>query len=201
LLQRYTEAEHEEKRKKHFGRVKSSVKNLTEILEDFLSLEKLEQGKLDAKSEIFNCRELIESIRAELENMLKEGQYIKSSHQGNEEILIDRKMFRNILVNLLSNAVKYSLEHKEIHIATEVKEKTICISVKDSGIGIPEEDQKNLFSMFYRAKNAANIQGTGLGLNIVKRYVELLNGTVSFESKINEGTTFHLEFPKNIEIK
>jgi signal transduction histidine kinase len=71
----------------------------------------------------------------------------------------------------------------------------VTIKVKDEGIGIPEAEQKNLFDKFYRAKNTANIQGTGLGLNIVKRYVELLNGDITFVSRQNEGTTFTVGFP------
>ena len=92
--------------------------------------------------------------------------------------------------------MKYSPEEKEIQVRAEVNDTMVTLSVKDEGIGIPAEAQKNLFSKFYRANNAVNIQGTGLGLHIVKRYVELLEGSISFHSVENEGTTFLVEFPK-----
>lgn len=197
LLEKYTAVEHEDKRNKHFDRVKSSVKNLTGILGDFLSLDKLEQGKMDISIELFNLRELAESVKGIVEGMLKKGQFIKCIHKGEQEIVSDRKIIGNILSNLLSNAIKYSHENQEIELRTEVKEDHVIIAVKDVGMGIPQEDQKGLFKMFHRAKNVETIQGTGLGLNIVKRYVELLDGTITFNSKINEGTIFVVEIPKS----
>lgn len=101
---------------------------------------------------------------------------------------------KNILLNLLSNASKYSSEEKEIHLTTTVTDNQVLITVKDFGIGIPKEDQKNLFTEFFRAKNAENIQGTGIGLIIVNKYVELLGGKISFISKLNKGSTFIVEF-------
>ena len=102
-----------------------------------------------------------------------------------------------MVLNLLSNAIKYSEENKEIHFFTEVRNNSVCIKVQDEGIGIPEEDQVNLFSKFFRAKNANYVQGTGFGLYIVKKYVELLEGTISFESKPGKGTIFTIELPQN----
>lgn len=197
LVEHYTSPEQEEKRKKHIDRIKSSVRNLTSILDDFLSLEKLEQGKVEAHNSEFNLKEFIEDGVEEMEGMSKrKHQKINFKYEGEEEVYQDKKILRNILLNLLSNAVKYSAEGKEIHISTEVKGKKAILSVRDEGIGIPADAQKNLFDKFFRAKNATNIQGTGLGLNIVRRYVELLDGTISFTSKENIGTTFTVEFPK-----
>ena len=83
--------------------------------------------------------------------------------------------------------------------SAQVKREIVTVSVKDNGIGIPAEAQKDMFDKFFRAKNATNIQGTGLGLNIVKRYVELMDGTIGFISKEHEGTTFTVEFPTTKE--
>lgn len=200
LVEHYTNAEQEEKRKKHIDRIKSSVRNLTSILDDFLSLEKLEQGKVEAHTMQFNLREFIEDGVEEMEGMSKrKHQKIKFKYEGEEDVYQDRKILRNVLLNLLSNAVKYSPEGKEIYVSATVKNDTVCLSVKDEGIGIPAEAQKNLFDKFFRAKNATNIQGTGLGLNIVRRYVELIDGDISFVSKENAGTTFTVEFPKTKE--
>ena len=99
-------------------------------------------------------------------------------------------MTRNILHNLLSNAIKYSRPNSDVEVYSSVDKKQVVIEVKDHGIGIPENEQKHLFEKFFRANNTEGIQGTGLGLNIVKHYAELMNGNVTFESKPEEGTTF-----------
>jgi PAS domain S-box-containing protein len=198
LIEHYLTPELAEKRHKHIDRVKSSVKNLTEILNDFLSLEKLEQGKVEVSSEDFNLRAFIEDVIDEIEGMLKrKSQKVKFAYDGPEEVHQDKKLLRNVLLNLLSNAVKYSLEEKEIEVSAKVKEGKVIISIKDEGIGIPAEAQKDLFTTFFRARNAATIQGTGLGLNIVKRYVELMDGIIHFTSKEHKGSTFTVEFPQN----
>jgi signal transduction histidine kinase len=103
---------------------------------------------------------------------------------------------KNILLNLLSNAIKFSPENGLIELNIANKRDVLHISIKDSGIGISEEDQVHLFSSFYRGRNAVNIQGTGLGLHIVKRYVDILQGTISLKSKIGEGTIVSLQLPK-----
>lgn len=195
LVDQYSKLEDEEKRKKHVDRIKSSVKNLTAILNDFLSLEKLESGKVEYERVTFNLVEFVEDILEEVNGFLKKGQCINWNHNGEKEIEQDRKILRNVLLNLLSNAIKYSGEDKEIILDVEVKGSELTLVVKDNGIGIPEEDQEHLFGSFYRATNSTNIQGTGLGLNIVKRYVELLNGTIGFTSKLGEGTTFTIQIP------
>ena len=197
LVEHYTSAEQEEKSKKHVDRIKSSVRNLTSILDDFLSLEKLEQGKVEAHNSRFNLKEFIEDGVEEMEGMSKrKHQKVNFNYEGEQEVYQDKKILRNVLLNLLSNAVKYSPEGKEIHVSTIVNNGKVSVSVRDEGIGIPAEAQKSLFDKFFRAKNATNIQGTGLGLNIVKRYVELIDGHISFVSTENVGTTFTVEFPK-----
>jgi signal transduction histidine kinase len=197
LIDHYVTPDQEEKRRKHIDRIKSSVKNLTSILDDFLSLEKLEQGKVEAHNLEFNLKDFIQDAIDEIDGMLKrKNQHVEFIYQGEEEVYQDKKILRNVLLNLLSNAVKYSQDGKTIYVATALKSGKAHIAVKDEGIGIPAEAQKKLFDKFFRAKNATNIQGTGLGLNIVKRYVELLDGDIAFVSKENEGTTFTVEFPQ-----
>ena len=195
ILEMYNKEEQAEKRKKHLDRIKSSVDNLVDILNDFLSLDKLEQGKFEIAEERFNLREFAIDIIEEIQGMLKRGQNIDFVFKGKKEITKDKKILRNVLLNLLSNAIKYSGENKMIELNIEVNKKGVIIKVKDNGIGIPADEQKNLFEKFYRATNAVNIQGTGLGLNIVKKYVELLGGIINFVSKPNHGTTFKIEFP------
>jgi len=196
LLERYEGLEHAEKRQRHIERIKSSVRNLTSIMDDFLSLDKLEQGKIDVHHVSFDLDAFIRDILEEMEGMLrKKEQTVLYRSVGPFEIFQDKKILRNVLLNLLSNASKYSTEEKELIVSVTPKEETISISVIDTGMGIPAVAQKELFSKFFRAENAVHIQGTGLGLNIVKKYMELLDGTISFVSEENKGSAFTIEFP------
>nr|WP_262896847.1 ATP-binding protein [Fulvivirga sediminis] len=132
-----------------------------------------------------------------MEDICKEGHKI-TINADNEDIVFhtDEKIIKNILINLLSNAIKYSEANTEITITLKEDPNLLSIKVKDQGIGIPEGEQKHMFERFFRAKNATNIQGTGLGLNIVKKYVDMLEGEITFTSKLNEGTTFSIDLPK-----
>lgn len=198
LLEHYTLPEHAEKRRKHIDRIKSSIKNLTEILDDFLSLEKLEQGKVELVNNTFDIPELFNDVVEEMDGMLaRKNQKIKLSHLGSAAVFQDKKMLRNILLNLLSNASKYSGDDQQIELSSRVQDHKLLISVKDQGIGIPADAQADLFDKFHRGHNAAHIQGTGLGLHIVKRYVELLHGSISFHSQENKGTEFMVSLPAN----
>ncbi|HEU4633095.1 MAG TPA: PAS domain-containing protein [Flavisolibacter sp.] len=198
LLEYYKAEEQEEKRRKHIDRIKTCVKNLTGILDDFLSLDKLEQGKIEIKMEDFNFHELIEDVMDEMSGMLKKKeQSIQFLYTGELQVHQDKKILRNVLLNLLSNAIKYSGEGKLIQLTADVHEPDITFTVRDEGIGIPLRAQKDLFGKFFRAQNAVHIQGTGLGLNIVKRYVELLEGKIGFVSLEGEGSTFTVRVPLN----
>jgi PAS domain S-box-containing protein len=195
LIGKYVTTDDQEKRDKHILRVKNAVNGLTEILNDFLSIGKLEEGKVQAKAEEIDVCEVIRDVISEIASLCKEGQEIKYCGAHGCMTLADRQMIRNVMFNLLSNAIKFSPEHSLITVNGSVESDFILIQVTDQGIGISEEDQKNLFERFFRGRNAGNIQGTGLGLNIVLRYLELMNGTISFTSKINEGTTFEIKLP------
>ncbi len=196
LVEKYTQPEQEERKQKHLSRIKGSVKNLTGILNDFLSIDKLEAGKIVANPSKENINTLSKSVIDDLESLLKPGQAINYKHKGEANVMVDPNLMKNILINLLSNAIKYSPENKEISFTTEYTGKKLKVQVKDQGIGIPENEQHNMFDRFFRAKNVTNIQGTGLGLNIVKKYVELMGGKITFVSKLEEGTTFKIEIPQ-----
>jgi PAS domain S-box-containing protein len=180
---------------KHIKRIKSSVGNLTSILNDFLSLDKLEQGIVEVKPTHIAMDKFAEELIDEVQTTFKNGQRITYKHTGKPEIYVDKQMLKNIIYNLISNASKYSPEDSEITFTTMLDKKGLTLSVADKGMGIPENEQEHLFERFFRAKNVLNIQGTGLGLNIVKRYADLLNGKITFSSKIGEGTVFHLFIP------
>jgi len=190
LIGKYTESDDDEKRQKHVQRVKSAVTNMTLILNDFLSAEKLEEGKVFVKKEEADIQHITNEVLTEINGILKPGQKVNYTHEGNTHALIDKQMLRNILLNLGSNAIKFSPENKLIEVLTKVTPKEIIIKVTDHGIGIPKEEQAHMFERFFRAKNVTNIQGTGLGLNIVAKYLEAMNGRIEFESELNKGTTF-----------
>jgi len=196
LIGRYTEAEQQEKREKHINRIKSSVKNLTGILNDFLSLSKLEEGKVNYQPEWFVWEEFYEEIKEELDLLLNEGQELVCTSQlQQQEFYFDNRLMKNILYNLISNAIKYSPEGKKIFCHSLQKDLHLIITIRDEGIGIPLEEQQHLFSRFFRATNVTNIKGTGLGLTIVKRYLDLMGGEISFSSIPNKETIFTIKIP------
>jgi signal transduction histidine kinase len=198
LLSKYSSEKDQEKREKHIRRIKNSVNNLNDILEDFLSLGKLNEGKIETRQEIFVLHEAIQEILDEMKGQLKHGQEFKVDSLIEAEVYSDKKLLRNILINLLSNAIKFSDEGKTIEISAVAEGEQAMISVTDEGIGISEDDQQHLFTSFYRAANALNIQGTGLGLHIVKRYVDLIGGEVNLKSELNKGTTITFTIPLNV---
>jgi signal transduction histidine kinase len=196
LLGKYVKTEEQENREKHIGRIKESVRHLNALLEDFLSLGKLEEGKVEAKPEQINVNEFLDEVTEEMKAIAKPGQQLLVSCEGGTNFTTDKKLLKNILINLLSNAIKFSTEEGLIILDSCNAGDHLQLSVKDQGIGISEEDQQHLFSSFFRGKNAVNIEGTGLGLHIVNRYVNLLNGSIWMESALNAGTTFFIELPE-----
>jgi PAS domain S-box-containing protein len=195
LLERYIGTGQFDKCSRHIQKIKSGVEHLNAVLEDFLSLGKIEEGRIQVKMEDFNIGEKLNKIGAEMQELTKPGQHIVISGDTNLTIHSDESLLRNALINLLSNAIKFSEEGADIEINAVRQNGSLLIHVKDHGIGIPEEEHKYLFDRFFRASNASNIQGTGLGLYIVKRYVEMINGQLLFYSKPGEGTTFTIQLP------
>lgn len=195
LIGRYTEPEQAPQRSKHIKRIKSSVNNLTGILNDFLSLSKIEEGKVKVSKTGVNIHELCLLVVDEVKGLLKEGQFI-DFHIDDRELTLqtDERILKNILFNIISNAIKYSSVHKAIRFSVNRTDSNIQFNIQDQGIGIPIEEQKYLFERFFRASNVETIQGTGLGLSIVKRYVDMLDGTIHFESSTT-GTTFKVSIP------
>ncbi|GAA4452144.1 hypothetical protein GCM10023189_15100 [Nibrella saemangeumensis] len=197
LIEKYITTEQQDKRQKHIQRIKSSVNHLNDILEEFLSVGRLEEGRVEANWTTFDVTALISDVVTDMQGMLKPGQTIKTTLDCPRSVRLDKSLLRKIVINLLSNAIKYSGEDMRIEVTGRCSGTTTQLSIRDRGIGISEDDQKHLFERFFRAKNATNFQGTGLGLHIVAKYVELLNGTIELSSELNEGTlvtlTFHHE--------
>ena len=197
LISKYHGADEDEKRQKHVQKIKSSVTNMTLILNDFLSEDRLQEGKVLGNKVPFSIKKMYEEILSEIAGLKKTGQEIVYTHIGEEGVFSDTQINRNIILNLLSNAIKFTDENKTITVITKNLIDKFIIEVTDEGIGIPMEEQQNMFTRFFRARNVTNIQGTGLGLSIVFKYIEILDGTISFKSELNKGTTFTITLPNN----
>jgi two-component system sensor kinase FixL len=195
LVDKYAQAFSSDNITKHVGKIKNAVGNLTTILNDFLSLEKLEAGKIEPTFSEFDLVKLSEEITEEMQLIAKQNQHIIYQHTGKESMVkLDQNLLKNCVFNLIANAIKYSGENTFIEFNTEISDTGCTVIIKDNGIGIPEKDQKHLFEPFFRAHNTGNIPGTGLGLNIVARYTELMQGKIEFNSEVNQGTSFTISF-------
>lgn len=196
LISKYRTTEEFDQRQKHVERIRTWVHDLTNILNDFLSLDRIQSGKLVTHPGDFDPVELIAEVCDEVRPGQGSDLRLERQHAGiSGKIHLDRNILKNVLLNLLSNAIKYSKPHGRILVRSEVRPGLLILDVEDNGIGIPEADQKHLFGRFFRAQNAVNIKGTGLGLNIVKRYLELMNGEIDFSSTEGDGTTFTVTIP------
>ncbi|GAB2553552.1 PAS domain-containing sensor histidine kinase [Spirosoma areae] len=196
LIGRYDGPDDGEKRERHVQRIKSAVHGLTGLLNDFLSLSQMEQSTLHGRPHPLNiitfCQEIIDDMQA----LIKPRQRVVYTHRSGEPaISLDGQMLKNILINLLVNASKYSADGKEIELTTTVLDNQLWLTVRDEGIGIPDADKDKLFINFFRARNVNHVAGTGLGLYVVKRYVDLLGGLVTFTSQLDSGTVFTIQLP------
>lgn len=198
LIARYTEGPGNEKVHKHVQRIRTKVRDLTAILNDFLSFERISQGDLPSVPEELDIVHVCIGLIEELRGMAKPGQALEYDHTSDERtVTSDRGMLTNTITNLVTNAIKYSPEGRPVILRTAVDDGCLRIAVIDKGMGIPPADQAHLFEPFFRAQNVLTIQGTGLGLNLVKRYLDLMGGEISFTSTPKEGTTFNVRIPKH----
>jgi len=195
LISKYAAAGEHTKEKKHIERIKASVHGLADLLNDFLSVSKLEEGKVQGSAERFQITDLVAEVIEEMQTVAKQGQVLNFKHIGPGEVILDKKILRHILLNLVSNAIKFSPQNAEVFVNTRVLNNEFTLRVEDSGIGISEEDQKHLFERFFRGGNATNIQGTGLGLSIVANYLKMLGGEISLRSALQNGSVFEVRIP------
>jgi PAS domain S-box-containing protein len=197
LIGKYTGAEEQSQREKHLKRISDTVQNLSNLLNEFLSIGKLEEGKIVPKIEKFHLPDLIREVVSGMQNQASEGKTIHFYPDGVTGVFLDKDLIRNILLNLLSNALKFSTPGGKVEVfVSRNNKRELVISVRDHGLGISEEDQTHLFERFFRGRNADNIQGTGLGLHIVQRYIALMDGEIALESALNKGTTVNITFPE-----
>ncbi len=196
LLESYSGDDYNKEKVVHTNRIKRSVNNLTNILNEFLSLEKLEANKVSVQHTDINVPEYIQDdLISEMDLIKKAGQSIEYHHTGKAIVHLDHHLLWSILTNLISNALKYSRAEGVVKVTSDLNDERLFVKVEDRGIGIPADEQKNIFGRFFRARNATNIEGTGLGLHITQKYVGLLKGEIHFESRLDEGTSFTVVIP------
>ncbi|WP_310992175.1 sensor histidine kinase [Aequorivita marina] len=196
LAGKYTEAEQQDKREKHLRTIKSKVKYLNNILNDFLSIERIESGKTTYKFDTFPLSKVVNEVIYNANMLLKEDQTINYPENIDDiSVFFDEKILELSLSNLINNAIKYSPESTTIDVVVIPEKESLRIKIIDEGRGIPEKEQKFIFNRYFRAENALLDQGTGIGLNIVKSHLESLGGTITFESQENKGSTFTISFP------
>jgi PAS domain S-box-containing protein len=201
LLSKYKLTEQQEKREKHIKTITDKVQYLNKILNDFLSVEKLEKGKINYNFTTFKLSKVLNEVIYNANMLLKDGQQINYPDNIDEVSLYqDEKIIELVLSNLIYNAIKYSSENTIIDVSISQNEGNTIFKIKDNGIGIPKKDQKNIFNRYFRAENALLLQGTGIGLNIVKDHLGHLNGTITFESKEHEGSIFTIELPNKAQL-
>ena len=200
LLRKYKKEEQQHKRDKHIQIISDEVHYLNTILNDFLSLEKLDKGKVNYNFSTFKLSKVVNEVVYNANMLLKGGQQIYYPEDiDGLSMYQDEKIVELSLSNVVNNAVKYSLENTVIDIDVTQNENITIFKIKDNGIGIPLKDQKNIFNRYFRAENVLLTQGTGIGLNIVKEHLERLNGKIYFESKEHEGSIFTIELPNIAE--
>jgi signal transduction histidine kinase len=196
LLGKYTQTEQQEKRDKHVTTIRNKVKHLDTILNDFLSVERLDSGKVNYKMETFSLSKIINEVVYDANMLLKTGQKIHYPDEIDDIVIeFDEKTLELVLSNLIHNAIKYSPENSVIDLMVTKETHIIMVKVKDQGIGIPKEEQKHIFDRYFRAENALLTQGTGIGLNIAKQHLENLGATLEFSSEENIGSTFVVHIP------
>ncbi|HTN21374.1 MAG TPA: PAS domain-containing sensor histidine kinase [Pelobium sp.] len=199
IISKYYRTEDQPKREKHLERIANSVRNLNDMLNELLSISKLEKPAEQPKNAHFRPREHIREIIEENSGLLKNGQVIRYRHTGINWICLDARVLKHIIVNLLSNAIKFSPESSKIFLCSKNTGDKFILSIKDNGCGISPEDQKRLFNRFYRGTNVSNIEGNGLGLYIVRNYLEHVKGSIDFSSKLNAGTKVKVSFPLAVQ--
>jgi len=196
LAEKYTLNEQQDKREKHLGTIRNKVHYLNNILNDFLSIERLDSGKGQYKYATFSLKRLINEVIYNANVTLKDGQEISYPKDiKDEQLYQDEKILELVLSNILGNAIKYSPENTSIKLDVLLTDSKIFFNIKDEGRGIPEKDQKHIFERYFRAENALLDQGTGIGLNISRTHLVNMGGQISFLSEENKGTEFKIEVP------
>ena len=201
LIQKYDTPDLLEKRNIHIEKIKKNIHYLSGILNEFLIVTRIEEGKFELKLSEFSLTETIQEIIEDFSVLKKPDQKILFKHDPAIDFTIesDPSCLKHIINNIVSNAIKYSNAGSTIQVELEKIQNQYRIQVEDEGIGIPEEEMKFIFDIFFRGTNVLNIQGTGLGLNIVKKYLDNIQGHIKFEHRKPNGTIVTIILPEHVK--
>ena len=200
LLKRYSDHWDVTEKNKHYDRIQTTILRMTQLMENVLTIGRLEAGKFDFQPESIDLQAFSKSIAENIEFNFSSKNTINFKFIGNcIDSKIDENLMALVLTNLLTNACKYSPNFTPVDFTVVCNESRAIFKIKDYGVGIPKSEQDKLFNTFFRASNVGNINGYGLGLSIVQRCVEAHLGTIRFETTENEGTCFIVEVPINID--
>lgn len=185
-----------DKVEKHIDKIESQITRLSTIMSNLLTVGRINLGKFDLHKNETDIENFVKNIINEYFAVTSDGRQVILNVSGEKhKSHIDKVLMSQVLINLISNAIKYSIGKPNPEVNLEYRPNNFTIEVKDKGIGIPAGQHKNIFNSFFRANNVENIQGTGLGLVIVKKFVEMHKGKISFTSTLGKGTSFKIEFP------
>ena len=182
-----------DERKEIVGLIKNAVARMNSMVEQVLLTSRLESGRFEFEPVARSVPELLVQVASEMDQAHPQASRIAMRCEGVDEArLIDAQLLRHMLVNLLGNALKYSPPETAVTCTASAEGERLHLSISDHGIGIPQADLPRLFESFHRGTNVGNIQGTGIGLHIVKECVDLHRGGIEVESEPGRGTTFHV---------
>lgn len=185
-----------DKVEKHIDKIESQITRLSTIMSNLLTVGRINLGKFDLHKNETDIENFVKNIINEYFAITSDGRQVIFNVIGEKhKSHIDKVLMSQVLINLISNAIKYSIGKPNPEVILEYQSDNFTIEVKDKGIGIPAGQHKNIFNSFFRANNVENIQGTGLGLVIVKKFVEMHKGKISFTSTLGKGTSFKIKFP------
>jgi signal transduction histidine kinase len=182
-----------------FERIYRQVRVLNAMLDDLLDIRFTEENRPELKPQPFDLKSLVEdtiNTQASIDSHKHDLVFQIADQLPSVEVVLDINLTRRIIDNLISNAIKYSPKGSQVIVALGVQNDNISLSVQDQGIGIPPEDEAKLFHPFGRCKNAQNIKGNGIGLTIVKNFIEAQQGQISYQSALGKGTTFEVTLPR-----
>ncbi|MGV2828161.1 ATP-binding protein [Myxosarcina sp. GI1(2024)] len=192
-LKRYDRQLSASQKVEYLSDIEISIDRMAQMIDDFLVIGKIDTERIDLESQQLDVVKFCRKLVAEFQQTHLNNQIQFSSDRANLKVESDSQLLRAILINVLSNSVKYSRNGDQIQFQLSANCDRLTFLVEDRGIGIPSEDLPKIFEPFHRGKNVSNIPGTGLGLNIVKRFVELLGGKINVSSQINRGTQVNIE--------
>jgi len=198
LLEEEVDGPLNDRQKRFVSHVHQDAQHLLELINDILDLSKIEAGKLELRPEVFDARNAVEEVVASLQGRAdSKNLAVENRVAADYAVKADRVRFKEIFYNLLSNAVKFTLEGGRIEINSRLRDTDVCFSVKDTGIGIPRQEQASIFDKFYQVGSTTKgvREGTGLGLAITKQLVEMHGGGIMVESEPGKGSTFSFTIP------